>query len=132
MEVFNQDTGIDEIKDIIKGEKDMENKQEEKYLGDVISCDGRNIKNVKARVGKGKGIVSRILTIMEGIPFGKYYYEVGVIIRNSLLVSSMLCNTEAWYSITQAQIELLETVDTHFKKTNECPQNDIKRIFFFN
>ena len=131
VEVFNQDTGIDEIKDIIKGEKDMENKQEEKYLGDVISCDGRNIKNVKARVGKGKGIVSRILTIMEGIPFGKYYYEVGVIIRNSLLVSSMLCNTEAWYSITQAEIELLETVDTQFlRKLINAPRATPKEVLF--
>ena len=49
----------------------MEAKMEEKYLGDVISTDGKNIKNVKARVAKGKGIVSRILSILEGIPSGE-------------------------------------------------------------
>ena len=81
--------------DVLEGEKEMESKNEEKYLGDVISSDGKNIKNIKTRITKGKGIVSRILSIMEGIPFGKYYYEVGIILRNSLLVSSMLCNTEA-------------------------------------
>ena len=71
----------------------MEEKKEEKYLGDVISRDGKNIKNIKARVAKGKGIVTRIMTILEGIPFGQFYFEIAVILRNSLLVSSMLCNS---------------------------------------
>ena len=48
---------MDEIDDICEGYEIMEEKMEEKYLGDVISTDGRNIKNVKARVAKGKGIV---------------------------------------------------------------------------
>ena len=65
-------------------------------------------------MAKGNGIISRILSILEGIPFGKYFYEVGVILRNSLLVSSMLCNTEAWYNITKAEMELLESVDVRF------------------
>ena len=92
----------------------MEEKREEKYLGDVISTDGRNIKNVKARVAKGIGIVSKILSILEGIPFGQFYFEVAVILRDSLLVSSMLSNSEAWYNVTNAELELLETVDVKF------------------
>ena len=48
--------GIEEIKDICDGIQIMEEKSEEKYLGDVISTDGKNIKNVKSRVSKGKGI----------------------------------------------------------------------------
>ena len=109
----------------------MEMKAEEKYLGDVISSDGRNIKNVKARVAKGTGIIRRIITILEGIPFVKYYYEVGVILRNTLLVSSMLCNTEAWYGITQAELELLESVDTQFlRKLLNAPRGTPKEMLF--
>jgi hypothetical protein len=89
----------------------LEEKNEEKYLGDIISNDGRNIKNIKARVSKGKGINSKILTMLEGIPFGNFYFEVAVILRNSLLVSSLLCNSEAWYNVTKAELELLESVD---------------------
>ena len=73
-----------------------------------------NIKNVKARVAKGIGIVSKILSILEGIPFGQFYFEVAVILRDSLLVSSMLSNSEAWYNVTNAELELLETVDVKF------------------
>ena len=89
----------------------MEEKEDERYLGDVISKDGRNIKNIQARVNKGTGIVRKILTFVDGIPFGKYHFEAGVILRNSLLVSSMLFNSEVWYNVTDAELNLLETVD---------------------
>ena len=71
----------------------MEERDSERYLGDVISKDGKNIKNIQARVSKGTGIVRNILTMLDGIPFGKYHFEAGVILRNSLLASSMLFNS---------------------------------------
>ena len=37
-----------ELKDVCVGEEIMEEKEEEKYLGDVISKDGRNLKNIQA------------------------------------------------------------------------------------
>ena len=76
VEVVNEETGIDEIKDICNDKYEMEEKEDEKYLGDLISVDGRNVKNMKARVAKGTGIISKILSILDGIPFGQYYYEV--------------------------------------------------------
>ena len=104
---------------------------EEKYLGDVISTDGKNIKNVKARVAKGKGIVSRILSILEGIPFGGYYFQVATILRNSLLISSMLCNSESWYNVSKAELELLETVDTQFLRgVLKAPKSTPKEMLF--
>ena len=131
VEIVNEETGVDGIKDVLVGEKEMESKNEEKYLGDVIASDGKNIKNVKARIAKGKGVVSRILSIMDGIPFGKYYYEVGIILRNSLLVSSMLCNTEAWYCITKAELELLESVDVTFlRKLLNAPRATPKEMLY--
>ena len=51
------------------------------------------------------------MTYLEGIPFGKFYYEIAVILRNSLLVSSVLFNSEAWYNVTNAELDLIETVD---------------------
>ena len=129
--IVNEETGEEEIKDIIEGEEVMELKEEEKYLGDIISSDGRNIKNIKARVAKGKGTIIRIISILEGIPFGRYYYEVGIILRNSLLVSSMLVNTEAWYSITAAEMELLESVDVQFlRKLINAPRATPKEMLY--
>ena len=79
------------IEDICEEEERMEDTEMEKYLGHVISRDGRNINNIKARVSKGTGIVHKILTMLDGIPFGMYYFEAAVILRESLLASSVLC-----------------------------------------
>ena len=109
----------------------MEMKNEEKYLGDVLSTDGRNIKNVRARVAKGKGIVSRILSMLDGIPFGEFYFEIAAILRESLLVSSMLSNSEAWYNVSKAELELLETIDVNFlRNVLNAPRSTPKEMLF--
>ena len=41
--------------------------------------------------------------------FGPYHY--GNVLRNSLLISSLSTNSEAWYSVTNKQMEDLEKVD---------------------
>ena len=102
------------IRDVWKGEEEMQLKTEEKYLGDIISSDGKNFKNIQERVNKGKGIVRNILNMLEGIPFGKYFFEVAIILRNSLLVGSVLFNCEAWYNLTKTELNLLESVDLSF------------------
>ena len=107
----------------------MEMKKEEKYLGDVLSTDGRNIKNVRARVAKG--IVSRILSMLDGIPFGEFYFEIAAILRESLLVSSMLSNSEAWYNVSKAELELLETIDVNFlRNVLNAPRSTPKEMLF--
>ena len=109
----------------------MEEKSEEKYLGDLISKDGRNLKNIQGRINKGKGIVTKILNILEGIPFGKVYFKVAVILRNTLLVSSMLCNSEAWVNLTNSELDLLETVDVMLlRNTLKAPVSTPKEMLF--
>ena len=131
VEVKNDETGITQIEDTFVGEELMEEKDDEKYLGDVISNDGRNLKSKKARIAKVKGIVSKIMTILEGIPFGNHYFEVAIMLRNSLLVSSMLCNSEAWYNVTAAEINLLETVDLQLLRAIiRAPKSTPKEMLF--
>ena len=119
------------IKDTFVGREEMEEKEEEKYLGDMISTDGRNMKNIKARIARGKGIVARIFNILESVPLGKHYFEVGMILRDTLLISSMLYNAEAWYNMTKAELDLLETVDLIFlRKLLKAPKNTPKEMLF--
>ena len=47
VEVRNDVTGEVDLEDIWTGEKVMEEKSEEKYLGDIISIDGRNLKKAE-------------------------------------------------------------------------------------
>ena len=50
----------------------MEEVGEEKYLGDIISQDGRNLKNIMARIVKGNGIITQIMCILDEVFFGKH------------------------------------------------------------
>ena len=121
----------DKLEDCWMGEEPIEEATEEKYLGYIIDKDGKNIKNIKARVDKGKGIVTRIKMMFEGIPFGKYYFEVACILRNTLLVSSLLCNSEAWYNLTNSEVKLLEAVDLMLlRKILNAPKSTPKEILY--
>ena len=129
VEIMNDENDCTE--DQFVGEQIMEEKQEEKYLGDVIATDGRNLKNIQKRVTKGKGIINRIFTILEGVPLGRRYFEIGIILRDSLLVSSMLYNSEAWYNITKSELELLESIDRMFlRKLLSTPKGTPKEMLY--
>ena len=69
------------------------------------------LKNINARKNRGTGIVTQLMMKLEEICFGKQYFKVAVILRNSHLISSMLTNAEAWYNLTQSHIDSLEAVD---------------------
>ena len=42
------------------GEEEMKNITEKKYLGDKISCGGKNYKNIKEKTNKALGNVNKI------------------------------------------------------------------------
>ena len=72
VEEINVDHG--EVEDEYVGECKMDEVSEEKYLGDIISVDGKNMKNIVARANRGTGIVTQIMGILEEICFGKYFF----------------------------------------------------------
>ena len=93
--------------------------------------DGKNIKNIKSRVSKDIGVISRIITILEGIPFGQFYYQVGIILRNSLLVSMLICNSESWYNVTNSDLEWIESVDVKFLRSLlKAPKSTPKEMLY--
>ena len=50
----------------------METVTEDVYLGDVISNDGKNKKNVENIISKGLGIITQIMNLLESISFGQH------------------------------------------------------------
>ena len=95
----------EEVEDNLMGNTKMEDVFVDKVAMERIK------KNIKFRQNKGRGMVNEIMAILEDIMHGKYHFEVVVMLRNALLVSSMLCNAEAWYNTTKADIEMLEEID---------------------
>ena len=71
------------------------------------------------------------MSILEAFPFGNRHFEIAMMLRDSLLTSSMLCNNETWYNITNSEMDLLETVDTMLlRKILNAPKSTPKEMLY--
>ena len=95
--MFILERKIPELK--VHGNKMLKSKQE-KYLGDLVCNtllgEGSNKQNIKSRKSKGIGIVSQIMVILQTVSLGYYYFEMAVLLRESLLVNGIMTNSEVW------------------------------------
>ena len=60
--VTDIETGNTTQVDEYAGYHDMKKVDSEKYLGDILSSDGKNLRNINARKNRGTGIVTQIMT----------------------------------------------------------------------
>jgi hypothetical protein len=62
--------------------------QEKSY--DVVCSSGRNDKNIENRCNRGVGAISQITTMLNRVSLGHYYFEIGLVLRDTILVSKMV------------------------------------------
>ena len=103
--IFDQE----EFEDGLSALKEVDH---DSYLGDILENTGSNKRNIQARVAKGLNAGKTIVQILDEVCFGPYTTEVFLILRNSLMLSTLLSNGESWYRVTKENIESLESVDT--------------------
>ena len=108
---YDPQTEGSKLNEFFAGNVKMQTKKEQKYLGDIISSDGTHTKNVQERRKKGYGIINQILQILESTYFGKYHFEIAMVLRESLSLSSILLNSEAWVNYTEKDVRMLEQCD---------------------
>ena len=94
----------------------MKRSQKETYLGEILSSDGKTSENITGRHNKGIGTANTILGILKEVYFGKHFFEIAFLFRNSMLINSMLCSIESMYGLKGTQIEKLENVDKYLLK----------------
>ena len=131
MKLMNMAQKHSSLEDEYAGLYAMEDVEEEKYLGDIITNDGKNVKNIAARTNRGIGTVNQIMSILDDICFGKYYFKVAMVFRNSLLLSSLLTNAEAWYNLSDNDVTELEKIDESLlRRVLECPISTPKEMLY--
>ena len=125
------ETGIENLVDVETGDHKIEASADEKYLGDIISVDGKNTKNITARVAKAQGIVKQLRSIFEEISYVIFIFEVAIILRNSLFINGLLTNMEAAYGLTDNEIEEIEKCDEQLlRMVLECPSITPKEMLY--
>ena len=91
-ELIEKSDGYKVLEDRFVGREKMKNVKEKKYLGDIISSDGRNSKNIRERTKKSNGTINNIVSTLTERPYGKHNFKAYKILRQGLLLGGMLTN----------------------------------------
>ena len=66
-------------------------------------------------------MVNKIQTTLINTSGGKYFFELAVIMRNAILISTILSCSEIWYNIQEVEYRNLKQIDeTLLKKIFNC------------
>ena len=91
-------------------------------MGQFISSDAKNTINLNNLRNKGIGIQNKIIQMLDKMPGGVFHFEIAEILRNALLISSIISNSETWYGLTQIETDQLEQIDEML----------LQNLFFFS
>ena len=57
--------------------------------------------------------MAEIMAILEELPLGRHRMEIGLQLRQAMLLNCMLFNSEVWHNISENEVKMLEKVDEH-------------------
>ena len=109
----------------------MKKKEHETYLGDVISSSGKNDKNIEHKANQGVGGVSQFFSMLHQVSLGHFYFEIGLVLRDSILVSKLVSSSESWYNITKQEYKKLESIDEMFYRRLFNVQSSVPKESLF-
>lgn len=111
--------------------ENMNESNSQKYLGDVITNDMKIDENIKMRQSKGISTVNFVISMLKEITFGTHTFEIGMLLRNSMLVNGILYNMEAICEFKNTHLETLELSDKCFmQRLFECPRSTPSEAFY--
>ena len=102
--------------EIFDGEQETTETSHEKYLGQIISSDATNARNISDRAARGTGMSNKIIEMLKHVTGGKNHFKIAMIFRNAYIISTMLASSEAWYNVSKEDIKKLEKIDKIYLK----------------
>ena len=88
------------------GDIEIETCADYKYLGDVITSDGKNKKNINERKGKAMAATISINTVASGEVLNQIEISVLLELHERVTIATLLNNAEAWVLNVQDTKEL--------------------------
>ena len=128
------DTGEEVLVETYVGQVPIEEVEEQRYLGFVLSSQGNNMVNINSMKMKSKGIIRRIFSKLEHLKLQKYYAECAIIFLKVMLRSSILYGCETYYNLKENEIRSLEMIEEGFlrelvKTGKGCPLSQLYAEF---
>ena len=114
--ITKNEYGDEVLIDRFIGKEKMKNVHKKKYLGDLITDDMNNYENINEKTNEAVGIVNKISTTLIERPYGKHNFKAARLMRESMLLGSMLNNAESWININKTDLNNLEKPDTILQK----------------
>ena len=96
---------------------EMKESDKQKYLGDFIDRTGKIGSTIDDRKNKGYGMAAEIIAIVNDIPLGQFKMEISLKLREAMLISGLLFNSEAWHNVSETEIRKFEVVDEHLLRS---------------
>ena len=94
------------------GEMEIQETKQYKYLGDVITADGKNAKNLEARKNKMNVTTISIKTVAASETLNTIETSVLLEMHDTINLSSLLTNSEAW-NLNRGEQAELERIEIH-------------------
>ena len=76
------------------GKEVMKRVEEKTYLGSIVQNNGKNDKNIQDKINKAVGSVNKIISAINERPYGRHTFKAALLMRQGLMLSSMLTNAE--------------------------------------
>ena len=82
--------------------------EEKKYLGEIVTSNMKNEKNIQDKTNKAFGNIRKIEDTLNERTFGIHTFKAAMLLRGWVLVGSLLNNIEAMVNVTKSDIEKLD------------------------
>ena len=109
----------------------MKNVSEAVYLGQILDSTGSIDPTIQSRKLKAVGINSQIMSLLNSVSLGRFYVQVGLVLRDAMLVNSILTGCEAWPYLTEENIHTLEDCDVSLMRKIFSSHPKVNKISFY-
>ena len=93
-------------------------------LGEIVSMNMKNYKNIKDKTNKGHGNVKKIMDTINERPYGIHQFKAAMLLRKGILLGLLLSNAESMVNLTKAGIT--ETRKTWFNTSRKAVSIKLK------
>ena len=66
---------------------------------------------IESRANTGIGINAQIMSLLNDISLATHFFKIAKLLREAMLINSMLFSANAWYDISESSLKSLESVD---------------------